>query len=280
MQAVAINAPGFTKVGGHTWKMSYDGGTPEDPADDVHMTGACSECHGEVEGFNFVRADYDGNGVVQGVQDEVKGLLAKLAYLLPPIGVEKDDIAINNKWTKQQLRAGWNYRLIHDDGSYGVHNTSFAVGLIKASIADLKDDADEDGVSDTWEIAQFGSITLYGGSDDPDKDGADNALEAAAGTNPMVVDTDGDGVPDLAELQAGSDPLSATDIPGFLVKMYEAGELEFYAETGKTYQIQKCSELTGTWTNWGDPIVGANAMVSRLTSLRGDQKGYFRVKTL
>lgn len=279
MQTVLRTEPGFGKVGGHTFKVGYDGGTPDDQADDVHLTAACAECHGPMDTFNIARDDYDGNGVIQGVQDEVKGLLSQLAYLLPPVG-PKETITINNKWTKQQLKAGYNYSFVDQDGSYGIHNAAYAVGLIKASIADIKDDGDNDGVSDKWEIAMFGSITHCDGTTDSDNDGVNNALEWAAGTNPLLADSDNDGIADLIELQAGSDPLSAQDKPGYIVKLHNAGELEFLAETGKTYQIEKCAEVGGGWVAWGEPIVGNGQMVSRLTTMRGDQKGYFRIKTM
>jgi hypothetical protein len=182
-------------------------------------------------------------------------------------------VTITSAYTRQQLRAGFNYKFVLEDGSYGVHNLSYAVGLLKASIADLTDDADHDGLSDKWEIEKFGTITAYDGLDDADNDGVNNELEFAAGTNPMLADTDGDGVNDLAELQAGSDPLNASDLPGFIVKIYTAAEIEFASEVGKKYQVQKVSDLTTTWVN-----VGSGNNISMVTSARGGTgQAYFRV---
>ncbi len=103
------------------------------------------QCHGAIESFNFKRQDYDGNGVVEGVQTEVRGLLSRLASMLPPVGVAKTNhsptnLSITSSWTKPQLRAGYNYLFVVEDGSYGIHNLSYAVGLLKASIADLTGD--------------------------------------------------------------------------------------------------------------------------------------------
>ncbi|HWQ92561.1 MAG TPA: cytochrome c3 family protein [Clostridia bacterium] len=277
MQTVAASSPAFTHAGGHTFSLKYDGGTPDIHTDDVEVVEACIQCHGPTTEFNFKREDYDGNGVIQGVQDEVKGLLNQLALLLPPAGVPKADITIGATWTRPQLRAAYNYRFVQEDKSFGVHNLSFAVGLLKASIADIKDDADNDGISDTWEIARFGSITSYCGTDDVDGDGVSNALELAAGTNPLLADSDNDGISDLAELRAGSDPLNAQDKPGFVVKIHNAAELEFASEVGKTYQLQKVSELTGAWENFGEAIAGTGNMVTRLTSMRENEQAYFRV---
>jgi hypothetical protein len=155
MQLVASTNAAFSKVGGHTFSMTYEGGT-NGP---VHLTGACVECHGDVESFDFKRQDYDGDGIVDGVQTEVKHLLSNLAYLLPPVGTPKQALNITTNWTKPQLKAAYNYQYVLEDGSYGVHNLSWAVGLLKASIGDLTGDSNQDGLSDAWQIQHFGSVS-------------------------------------------------------------------------------------------------------------------------
>lgn len=108
-------------------------------------------------------------------------------------------------------------------------------------------DVDRDGLLDAWEIATFGTIA-YGPDDDPDGDGWTTAGELAAGTDPAnalfhpedtdgdglndsleltlfgnlsqgpLDDFDGDGVGNLAEFQAGTDPTDPGDIPlAFLI---------------------------------------------------------------
>jgi hypothetical protein len=287
MQSLASTDPGWTKAGGHTMKLSYDV-VSSGVTNTVELVGVCNECHGEVESFNMVKADYNSDGVIEGVQTEVQRLLDRLSALTPGAawradgnyeadGVVKTRMNTKTNWQVKFLNASWNWQLVNNDLSKGVHNTHYTVGLLKASIADLTGDGDMDGLTDSWEIAMFGAINKYGANDDPDKDGVKNSLEASAGTSPNAADTDGDGISDLAELQGGSDPMNAADKPGFVLQMFGAAELQFYAETGKTYQLQKCTDFSA-WANWGDPIAGANAMVSRLTSLREGEKAYFRVK--
>jgi len=46
-------------------------------------------------------------------------------------------------------------------------------------------DADGDGLPDAWEVKHFGNTTSQNGSGDPDNDGATNAEEFQAGTDPM-----------------------------------------------------------------------------------------------
>ncbi len=67
--------PGAGKVGAHTLNMDV-----HDPADPdfgfENVENACQSCHTGLTAFNrMARGDYDGNGTVEGVQDEVQGLL-------------------------------------------------------------------------------------------------------------------------------------------------------------------------------------------------------------
>lgn len=108
-------------------------------------------------------------------------------------------------------------------------------------------DVDRDGFLDAWEFATFGTIA-YGPNDDPDGDGWTTAEELAAGTDPAnplsypgdtdadglpdaweihyfgnldqgpLDDFDGDGVSNLAEYQADTDPTDPSDFPlAFLI---------------------------------------------------------------
>jgi len=284
MQPVATTDPAFGQAGGHTFSMTYSNGTAL-----VDKVDVCVKCHGPLSGFDFARKDYDGDGNIDGVQTEVQHLLDQLSRLLPNStyradgnyvadGLVKSSLSPKTNWQIRFLNAAWNWQFVNVEGSKGVHNASYAVGVLKASIVDLTDDADHDGLSDKWEVAQFGSINLYDGNDDADHDGVNNALEFSAGTNPMLADTDGDGVSDAAELQAGSDPLNAADKPGFVVKIYTAAEVEFASEIGKKYQVQSVSDITGSWLNVGSVTNGTGNNISMTTSTRsGSGQAYFRV---
>lgn len=98
----------------------------------------------------------------------------------------------------------------------GVNMTEGFLGLIdEARICNVaktasqfiffNDDTDSDGLSDAWEVANFGNITSQDGSGDADSDTFTNAQEYAAGTNPNNAaftpnDTDGDGLQDAWEI--------------------------------------------------------------------------------
>ena len=73
--------------------------------------------------------------------------------------------------------------------------------MLSYTIASLAD-SDSDGLADTWENTYFGNLAQIG-SGDPDSDGLSNAGELTAGTNPVVADTDADGLQDGAETNNG-----------------------------------------------------------------------------
>jgi len=134
MQAVAYPDPAFTNAGGHTFKASWT----DTNKTEHDLVAACQECHGkDITSFNFALLDYDGDGVIEGVQTEVQHLLDKLALQLPPVGQPKTALNIDATWTQPQLQAAYNWLFVSSDGSRGVHNTAYAVGLLKTSIARL-----------------------------------------------------------------------------------------------------------------------------------------------
>jgi hypothetical protein len=64
-------------------------------------------------------------------------MLDKLGMMLPPVGVKKTALAIDSTWSPAQLKAAYNWQFVHDDGSLGIHNMAYAMGLLDASIKDL-----------------------------------------------------------------------------------------------------------------------------------------------
>jgi hypothetical protein len=135
MQATVATDPAFLQAGGHTFKVGF---TPAGSSTPVQLVAACQGCHGpEVTTFNFPLLDYNGDGKIDGVQTEVQELLDQLSAMLPPVGQPKTALTINATWTQPQLEAAYNWLFVTNDGSRGIHNTAYAVGLIKASIDDL-----------------------------------------------------------------------------------------------------------------------------------------------
>jgi hypothetical protein len=135
MQTVASNDPAFLQAGDHTFKASY--AAAGQPKED--LVAACQTCHGpDVTSFDFPLFDYNGDGKIEGVQTEVQHLLDTLSTMLPPDNAVKSALTIDATWTKPQLEAAYNWEFVANDGSKGVHNTAYAVGLLKGSIANLQ----------------------------------------------------------------------------------------------------------------------------------------------
>jgi hypothetical protein len=134
MQATATTDAAFLNAGGHTFKPSFT----DAKGNKVELLKACQGCHGEeITTFNFPLFDYNNDGTTDGVQTEVQKLMDQLSTLLPPNNNVKTALTIDSTWTNQQLKAAYNWQFVHDDGSLGVHNMAYTIGILKASIADL-----------------------------------------------------------------------------------------------------------------------------------------------
>jgi len=70
--------------------------------------------------------------------------------------------------------------------------------------------SDGDQIPDEWEFAAFGTLGRDGAGDF-DSDGLSDLAEFRAGTDPLSSDTDGDGMPDAWEASHGLDPLDSAD---------------------------------------------------------------------
>ena len=286
MQTVASTDPAFLLAGGHTMNMSYQtvsGGV----TNTVDMVGACQQCHAGITTFNFPVQDYNGDGIIQGVQDEVQSLLNQLSQLMPGSayqanpsnytgdGVVKTSLSVKTNWPAQYLEGAYNWQLVNNDGSKGVHNAPYAVGLLKASISDLTGGSINGGLPQWWQIEYFGSPTAPNAAPNatPAGDGIPNWLKYALGINPTV--------PGLVLPNGVVWANTASTINGIgstnSIEIFTAAEVAFTTQAGSTYQVQSISNLGGGWQNVGAPIHGDGNTKSYLTPTRNDQMQFFRV---
>jgi hypothetical protein len=119
------------KVGGHTWNLH------DETSNYDHVTG-CTGCHAGVTNFeDFVAPqDFDGNGLIESWQKEVAGCISKLGHTLPHTGYDTVSwqlIAADSNNVNLR-KAFWNYMLIKNDKSFGLHNPFFAVQVLLTSI--------------------------------------------------------------------------------------------------------------------------------------------------
>ena len=279
MQTVAPTDPAFLLAGGHTFKiMNDDAG--------ISLVGACRQCHGpSLTSFDYPVQDYNGDGIIEGVQTEVQKLLNKLTTLMPNStyradgqyvadGLVKSSISAKTNWPSKFLKAGYNFQFVNNDLSKGVHNAPYAVGLLKASIGDLTGDANNDGLPDAWQAQYFGpgfaTNALAGLNGVNNTNGIPNWMMYAMGLDPTSGSKTGNGV---IYVNNGNVVNGATNT----IAIYTAAEIAFDTVPGTTYQIQGITALTGSWQNIGTPIVGTGSTVSYLTPTQGTQQMYFRV---
>ncbi|MEI6077014.1 MAG: hypothetical protein WCS94_15650 [Verrucomicrobiota bacterium] len=286
MQPVSAGDPAFTLAGGHTFKMSYNV-TNSGVVTEVPLTAICSQCHGKVTDFDIPVADYNGDGVIEGVQTEVHHLLDKLSTLMPNSsyqanpanyvadGLVKSSLSTKTNWPQKFLNAAYNFQFVQLDNSFGVHNAPFAVGLLKASIGDLSGDSNNDGLPDAWQIQYFG---------------AGFATNAAAGPNAV---NNTNGVPNWLMATLGLNPTAGFKVGGSgliyfngnkivngaadAVTIYTAAEIAFNTVPGTVYQVQGISAFSGTWQNISTNIPGTGASISYVTPTRSNAQMYYRV---
>ncbi len=169
----AAGKPGHRQVGLHTFRMTSTGGKPN--------LRPCQACHGvAMESFDpKARGDHDGDGSVEGVRQEVDGLLVllrtRLAATIEARGYSGCDVKKSaGRWVKagqlQKLvvtdklgydlgdcdhngvvernetaytfpvhdallhKAAYNYLLVQQDGSRGLHNVPYTIKLLQRTI--------------------------------------------------------------------------------------------------------------------------------------------------
>ena len=281
-QPIASTDPAFTLAGGHSTEMSYINTNGAN----VDVTYVCTQCHGAITNFDFPVPDYVGYGYSQGIQTQVQILLNQLSMLLPPSGYQANPSnyvadglvkspSPQTNWPAQFLEAAYNWQFVNSDGSLGVHNAFYAVGLLKASIANLTGISTTGGLPDAWEIHYFGPGF------------ATNAMANADAINNSA------GVPNWMMYALGLNPFSTPIVAGSgviyfdgnnivngatnTIAIYTAAEIAFNTQVGTSYQIQGISSLTGSWQNISTNIPGTGGSISYVTPTRNNAQMFFRV---
>jgi len=140
------------KVGGHSMSL-------RDPATGYEHVKACQGCHGpQIQSFDdfIAAADFDGDGTIESVRNEVKGLMRNLSIALPPVGVDSISWTMIRDANDLNMRkAYYNYRMIYGDHSYGMHNTKFTIDVLRKSIAILTGvEVTDNNIPQTYDLSQ------------------------------------------------------------------------------------------------------------------------------
>jgi hypothetical protein len=120
--------------GGHTFAVKSDKG--EDNME------ACQQCHGgtfasfaDAKLYISNKGDHDNDGVVEGLQDEVKGMIAKIMAKMPKTSTGA--ITPGATWKKEELAAYWNALTAQEDKSNGIHNPKYVITALKGAMASM-----------------------------------------------------------------------------------------------------------------------------------------------
>lgn len=164
----AVTEEGYNKIGGHSFEArSIDG-------NDYMLTSVCQKCHLDVD-ENLdrpARGDYDGDGEIEGIESEVKGLLyllseaiktgadaadisqtsgttiavdgsftvSTLSYTTTGTGAGQADnpgVKVNGWYftTDETRREVYNYNLIaKGDKSWGIHNAAYIIQVLQGTL--------------------------------------------------------------------------------------------------------------------------------------------------
>lgn len=88
----------------------------------------CQECHDGAKDFD-----------VNGKQTEIKAKLEEVKAALIAKGLmDKDGVVVPGDYPEAQAAALWNYLLVEEDKSEGVHNMEYATALLDQALAALK----------------------------------------------------------------------------------------------------------------------------------------------
>lgn len=118
------------QLGGHTFRVFWDAGTPDDTTDDLINPFGCKDCHGSVS-LNFVKQ----------TQAKTKALLEQLRVLLPHATSGDTTLPLphtNASLSPIQKAAAYNWYFVDNDGSFGVHNYMYTAALLQSSIDMVK----------------------------------------------------------------------------------------------------------------------------------------------
>jgi len=116
-------------VGGHSFNMEDEEGND--------VSGFCEDCHADADGFDFTaNADYDHDGEIEGYQTEAEGLVDSLRTLLFTAGIiDDEDHPISQTIADENVTGAlFNFLVVHEDRSHGIHNFKYTVDLLQSAI--------------------------------------------------------------------------------------------------------------------------------------------------
>lgn len=125
------------ELGGHTFLMATEGGENVDACN----VGGCHTGDFKIDSLNRIAdVDFDGDATIEGVNDEIAGLITELETALLAAGLLSGDPGDTHPTANlvvpdvDSVGAVFNFKYVTADRSNGIHNTRYAVGLLQSSI--------------------------------------------------------------------------------------------------------------------------------------------------
>jgi hypothetical protein len=188
---------------------------PDQPDSDIDRLNDGDEVN--LYNTNPLERDTDGDGSMDG--DEVQGAGG---YDSDPLLVDTD---LDGLTDYEETSIADRYVTDPRDPDTDGDGISDPVEISTGTDPTRSADNDLDGLNDEWETNNFGSLQ-YNATDDPDADSLNNYAEQSNGTNPNLIDSDGDLLLDGPEVNTyQTDPLdSDTDSD----TLSDGDEVNFY----------------------------------------------------
>ena len=160
----AVTGSTVNTWGGHSFSM-YSSKLDENGelVRDQDNMEACAQCHGNTFGTSFKdvkffmngTGDFDGNGVAEGLQTEVQGMITKIKDKVAEI---EGSSTPSSSWSKESLSAYWNAQTAQEDKSMGIHNPKYIVtallGAMKSIGIVTAVETDEQQIPSTYTLFQ------------------------------------------------------------------------------------------------------------------------------
>jgi hypothetical protein len=141
----------YDKVGEHTFRI-------KDAASGFENVEGCQGCHPGVTSFEEFIApeDYDGDSQLEPWQEEVEGCLQNMRIALPPTGVDSVswELIAADTFNVSLKKAYWNYLMIEDDGSRGIHNPFYVVSMYLATMSTIGVEPISSEVPEVYSLSQ------------------------------------------------------------------------------------------------------------------------------
>ena len=167
--------------------------------------------------------------------------------------------------------------------SIRIYNRTLSSSEVQELNALEDPDSDEDGIKDRFETGTgiYVSPTNTGTNPllaDTDADGLNDGIEITQhGSDPNLKDSDSDGFEDGFEVVTGFNPASAASTPEALSVMLPAVEFRFNAANGISYRIESSTDLAG-WSTIEPTITGAGVPVIRFYTTDGITRKFYRAR--